>query len=779
MIRNYLLLGWRNARKHRLLSLIQLLGLSGGLAACLLIGIYIAHEKSYDQYNRHAGRIARVTTVLGMPDKQMAIARVATPLLPALLHYPEVEAIAGIRPLTATVSKNQQLYAEENFHYSDSSLFSVFDVNFIAGDRRALDRPDAIALSASTARKYFGSTAAVGQILTCNRKNYTITAVFDDRPVNSDITIDALLSGDFSKEKSWVEDMPYFCFVLFSQNTNSQAFARKITKDIAPLPLAELKSMGAINWNVSFEVEPLEKVHFSASKEMDTPKGNSTYLPVLGLLAVLILLIALANYVNFSITKSTERAREVGVRKAAGAPARMLIGQFMVESLVLICIAWLLAILLLAAVIPLVNHLLQIHIIFTVGSTAGYILAALAASLLLGGLYPAIVLARYQPAIVLKGSWKNSASGLLLRKSLLLFQCTIAGGLLFCTLIMYKQTRFLQHTDPGYRSADLLQIFVPNDSTHLSAIKAFREALAARSFTSAVSTSGIAYETQAFGSSILEKEEGGKMEVPIRFLAIDPAFLSAYAIPLVAGRAFSGSVAGDKGGAFMVNEALVRRMGWTHPVGMRSYDDKGNEQVLIGVVKDFHFESMHNKIEPLMMTYSDQQSPVITAQVQPGSLSAVKKIYEQYISDIPFRHQYVTDMVAEQYVPDRKAGSVFNAFTLLALFLACLGLYGMASLLLRQRTREIGIRKLLGAGQWQLARLLSGGFLQIVLLALVIGLPVCYFLMNRWLTGYAYHVHMQWTDFLLPATGMVLLTLAVTGKEVGRALDVNVAESIR
>jgi putative ABC transport system permease protein len=780
MIKNYLLIAWRNLLKHKIFSLINILGLAIGIAACLLIFLYVQHEFTFDQYNTKADRIARITTTMHAPESDLVLATSPTPLAATLKReFPEVENAVCLDQTATIVKLNNEFTREEEFYKTDQPIFAVFDFEFLEGSAaEALQQPNTVVLTASTAKKYFGNTPSLGITITCDGTPVLITGVVKDRPANSDLPIKGLLSTDFSKETKWVENFDLYTYVLFRRPTNLAAFERKVTSLTSKYLRPELDAMGAKEYRVDFKTEALADVHFSQGKLGDTPKGNKQSNYIFSVLAIFILLIALLNYINLSTAKSMERAKEVGIRKVSGASPFQLVRQFLFESFFLITIAWLLGMALVRLTLPFFNQLLDTSIVVNWTAILLFTAAVFFITVLLAGVYPSFVLSSFQPIKVLKSGWRYSGKGVGLRKIVTITQFAIAAALIMGTIVVYYQLRFIDQKDLGFNKDQLMNIYLPRDSAYQSAVAAFRNALEQRPEIQDLTVgSGMVDGGMSVGTTIT-KTAGKKREMMCNYYAIDPHFLSVFQIQLAAGRNLSDSFGTDKQEAFLVNEAFVQSMGWKTAIGqeMEGWDHKGK---VIGVVKNFYYRSLHNMVEPLVMVYNKFPVNTISVRIKQGSLPVVKQLFQQYFQDRPIDYAFFDEMVNKQYSKDKVTRALFTDFTILAIFVSCLGLYGLVALVAAQRTKEIGTRKVLGASLGQLLALLTKDFMKLLLWALVIALPVAGFVMYKWLSSYAYHTPLYWWMFVLPAVLLLIIALAVISREVIKTALVNPVKSLR
>lgn len=782
MIKSYLKIAWRNLLKHKSFSFINILGLAIGIAACMIIFLYVHNELTFDQYNAKADRIARVTTTMHAPESDIVFATSPAPLATALLRdCPEVEATVRLESAPQVLKLHNEFFTEEAFYKTDKHIFSVFSFDFVEGTAAgALVNPYSIVITETIAEKYFPLEKKVlGKTMVCNGQNMLVTAVVKDRPSNSDIKMDALLYVDYSGITNWMDDISsMYTFILFRVKPDLKNFSHKLSAMSKKYAQPELNAAEAGKYSVEFELQSLADVHFSQGKLLDTPKGNKQFSYIFSLLAVFILIIALLNYINLSTAKSAERAKEVGIRKVSGALRFQLMRQFLFESFFLITIAWLLAIVLTEVSLPFVNRLLQTTLAINWLHGILFTGAIFLITIVLAGLYPAFVLSGFIPVKVLKGNWRHSNNGIVLRKAVTITQFAIAAALIMGTTVIYTQMKFIREKDLGFNKDQLMNIYLPTDSASIPFVHAFQNALRQRpEIKNLTIGSGMTEDGMTLASTFIQSG-GKKRELMCNYFVIDPYFLPVFGVQLSEGRNLSDNFGTDKNEGFLVNEAFVRAIGWTSAIG-ESIEGFGHKGKVVGVVKNFYYKSLHNLVEPLVMVYNNNPINTTTVKMKPAVLPVVKEIFKKHFPAIPFNYSFFDEMVDKQYMQDKITMSLFNSFTLLAIFVSCLGLYGLVALIAAQRTKEIGVRKILGASLNQLLSLMTKDFVKLVCWALLIALPVAGFVMNKWLISYAYHIKLSWWMFLIPAVLILIITLLVVSKEIIKTAMVNPVKSLR
>ena len=781
MIQNYLKIAWRNLLRHKSFSLINILGLSAGIAACIVIFLYVQYELTYDRQNTKADRIARVVSTLRAPgttDMEFGTAPYLT--ADALKRdFPEIGFTARLEPKPTVVKHNGELINEKGFYQTDQQVFSVFDYTFLEGTvTGALQQPGSVVLTASTAWKYFGKVSALGKTIICDGEPKTVTGVIINPPGNSDIQFTALLYTDYSKKTVWLDDFPVYTFILFNHRPDLKGFERKMKRVADKYCQPELDKAGATGYAVNFFLEALTDIHFSKGKMVDTPKGNKQFNYVFSLLAVFILVIALLNYINLSTARATERAKEVGVRKVNGARPFQLIRQFLFESFLLITISWTIAFAMVLIVLPYFNTLLTVQLHLSWQGSALFLLCIFVVTILLAGLYPAFVLSRFRPVEILKGKWRYSSKGILLRKMLTTAQFVITAALITGTIVIYHQVKYVENKDTGFVKDQVTTIHLGNDSVTQRSATAFINTLKGIPAIKGISAgSGIQLEALSMGTTFAGDK---RREMMCNYYFIDKELLPLLQIPLKEGRNVSDSLATDRTEAFIVNEAFVEKMGWTSASAlgqpMDGYFHKGK---VVGVVKNFYYKSLHNMVEPLVMVYNTNPIRAVVIKTQPKDIPLVAAAWKEHYPNAPFSYSFLDEAYKAQYDKDRLTMKLFTYFTVLAILISCLGLYGLVSLMTVQRTKEIGIRKVLGASVQQLVSLLTRDFVKLILLASLIALPVAGIVMHQWLSSYAYHISLAWWMFLLPVALIILIALAVIGQQVVKAALTNPVTALR
>lgn len=781
MLKNYLKIAFRNLWKNKLYTGLNVGGLAIGLAACLVIVLYVRHEFSYDTHHPKADRIVRVTTDLQTPESPLAIASVPMLLAEELKrNYPEVETAVRFRITSAVVRTPAKLISEPDVYYADADVFSVFSFQFLSGNpATALTNPNSAVITEKFANAYFGQVDVLGKSLEINKETYQITGVIANPPTNSDMPVRALLSQKPPKSRAWLdEDFPAYTFVLFRNQPDLVGFTKKLDQLAAKSVDPELKKMGEDGYSIRFSAEPLGDVHYSQGKIEDTPKGNKQYSYLFVFLVAFVLVIALLNYVNLLTAKATERAKEVGIRKANGAERSQLVRQFLFESLLLSGMALAGAVLTAVLVIPFFNELLTVQLSISWQQALLLIIGIWLVVTLLGGLYPAFVLSGYQPVAVLKGTLSTYGQGAWLRRVIIVFQFVLAVCMIAGVLVVRRQMTYMQQYDIGFTREQILSVYLPDDSTARAGANALANRLKERSEVGVVTLgSGLANGPTAMASTTIQSN-GKKRELMSNYMFIDDTFLPLLNIRLKAGRNLSSQTKADLNGGFLVNEAFVKLAGWKEGVG-KTISGFGHKGEVVGVVKNFNYRSLHNPVEPLVMIYNTFPVNNVMLRIKPGNLDVVKTIWASHYPSYPFEYTFLDESFADQYRRDQLMITLFNGFAGLTVLVSCLGLLGLVAFTTERRTKEIGIRKVLGASVAGIVALLSKDFLKLVLLAILLASPLVYWGADRWLQSFAYKVDLDWWTFALAGVIAIVIALITLSFQSIKAALTNPVKSLR
>ncbi len=771
MIRNYIKIAFRNLWRHKSFSLINIIGLAVGMTAFLLIFMYVTFELSYDKFHTKADQVYRLNVDLKSANDIMKTSWSSAPMGPAIkADFPEVLESTRFFPASMLVKANDQLFQEKRIDFAEPSLFDVFSFPLLKGDpKTALKDPYKVILTESTAKKYFGNADPMGKALMMDNKNLvTVTGVAKDVPENSQFKFDILYSASTLEKlnpgalEQW-GNFGSYTFLLLSKGTDPKSLESKFPAFLRK-HISESDRKGGEDY--ALFLKPLRDVYMDPRGGFE--QGSLSNIYIFSIVALFILLIAAINFINLTTARATERAKEVGVRKVIGAARSQLTLQFLGESIILCLIAFVFAVLLVTLMLPMFNQLSG-KIISQDIAENGYLFILLLISLFIGlsaGIYPALALSGFKPVVILKGRFSSSSKGTLLRKGLVVFQFTISIVLIVGTLVVYNQLNYMRNQPLGFDQNQMLTIDFGNDDGVIKNYETIKnEFKAIPNVLSVAISHGLPGGGGANAHSAFENRQGAMQPLNINMYDVDYDFIPVYGMKVIAGRTFSTDFATDSTKATVINEATVKILGYTSPndaIG-KKFQQWGREGTIIGVVKDFHYRSLQENVDPLNMRINPSNARIFTLKIAskgiPATIAAVENKWKVLIPQRPFNYVFVDDNFNKQYSTEDRFGKLFMYFAVLAIFISCLGLLGLASYSTLQRTREIGIRKVLGASIPGIVNMLSKEFLQLVLIAALIAFPLSWYGTHIWLKGYAYKVNVGWMVFAV--AGLLAFTIAI------------------
>ncbi|MBX2922480.1 MAG: ABC transporter permease [Chitinophagaceae bacterium] len=801
MLKNYFKIAWRNLWKSKTYSSINIIGLAVGMACMVLMVLFVKNELSYDTFHQKGPQLYRLTTTI--PDKAGgkktigASGQVQGPAfkeaVPEILDYTRFWDVGGFNIIGEGKSLIQQGL------FADSSFFRMFTFPLLHGDpETALADPFSIVITENTAIKYFGKTDVVGKILKVEEQGFrplTITGVAKQPPANSSIRFDVVLTfrflQSFFKDELWLNQY-LTTFVLL----HPLADPKKVEEKFAPVfrikagdQLTDPVKADGFSTRPSFGLQPIRDIHLNAST-IENASGTfdgSSYSTLLFLsgIAVFILVMACINFVNFTIAHSQKRAKEIGIRKINGSRKRHIIGQFLVEAGLLCTGAFVLAIVLSNLLLPLFNALVgrQLELtFFREKETLAALVAILAISIIMAGLYPAFVLSRFNAAEVLYNKQKLLGRNWL-GKSLVVFQFTLAIAFITATIIYYLQMDFILKKDLGYNASDVILVKLPPQRNPDQLVKLFRNELAAEPSVVMVGGGHSMPGEGSWGGGDPIPVNG--KEIPSHKIRADEYYLPVLEIPLREGRNFSKDFGTDSMNSIIVNETFVRAAGLTNPIGTRVKlpgEWEGDlTTTIIGVAKDFHHNSLKDKISPMLLVMKHYETLMVKTKKGKSLavLATLEKLYKKHIADSPFQFGFLADNIKNQYSGERYWQKVINYAAGVSIFICSLGLFGLSWLAAHRRTREIGIRKVLGATVTGIAGLLAKEFVKLVLIAFLVASPVCWLAMNKWIEHFAYRIDIRWWMFGLAGMIAVLIALITVSFQAIKAAVANPVKSLR
>ncbi len=783
MLHHYLKVSWRNILRSKGFSFINVFGLAFGLTASVLIMMYVLDEWSYDKHHVGGDRIYRIASESDT-DKWVAV---PAPVGGAIKEsFPEVETAArlvripGFETILLKGQKAEKQFFETNVFYVDSTFFDVFTYDFLYGDADALSKPNTIVISDDVATKFFGDANPIGEPLTIGLSFgdfiYTVTGVFDRERYKSHIPANVLLSMDnndigswVKQQQSWIFNGLFHTYVKVRPGTDSEAFERKVDNLYQAEAGEDLEQAG---FTKSLYLQPMEDIYLHSNLGYEVASnGNMTYLIIFSSIALFLVVIACVNFMNLSTAKSEQRAKEVGLRKVVGAFRSSLVGQFMMESLLMSGLALIITLILLQLVTPYFNGLISrelslwnmpIVLVLLVGLTF--------ASGIVSGLYPSFYLSSFGPAAALKGSLKNSYSAKAIRQGLVVFQFTISSILILGVILINQQMQYLSSQELGFdKSHKLILPLKTGESIQNSEL--LKSQLRSNSEVQQMTVGGV-YPGIELVTDMLFFAEGktSQENVDIQTTYVEGNYIETLGIELLKGRTFSSEFKSDTN-AVVLNESAIKALGYDveSALGKQVYYALNGERYamrIIGVVADYHFESLQHEIEPLALLISpafsgptryfimDVQSASYTSLVQ-----SIERVWDEVNPGSPFQYSFLDADFERNYRKEMLTMQLIQSFTLIAIVIACLGLFGLAAFTAERKTKEIGVRKVLGASVGQVVVLLSSEFARLVLIAVVIAAPIAYFMMDEWLNEFAYRIEMSWWVFLV--AGLIAMTMAI------------------
>lgn len=823
MIVNYLKIAWRILLRQKAFSLVNILGLAIGMAACLLIVQYISFELSYDNFHKNEAQIYRIkhqnyshgNLVENLPKTYSAVGSALKAQFPEVQQMTRVYKTEG---LVTTQQPNGILIAfnEGKLYQVEASFLRIFSFQMLEGTTAALNDPNTVVITESTAKKYFPNQDALGKTIRIQEQTSgtdikaTVTGVCKDVLANSHLQFDFLVASD-PKNGDWIYP-DFYTYIQLSPQTNQKAFEAKLSAFLKS-NISEISknnnfssTQGKSNLNnISLTLQPLKDIHLysNLSQEISTG-GNGKMVWYLGLVAVLILVIAYINYVNLSTAKVIERAKEVGIRKVLGSQRLQLIIQFLFESLLLNLISIGIAIFIVLLAMPWFSRLCGVAMSFTLWNNPFFLfgfVGFLLLGILLSALYPALILSNYKPVQILKGKFMNNIQSISLRKALVVFQFAATIAFMIGTLVVYRQVNYMKDADKGMDMKQTLVVVAPqnvratdaDNTKYMLKDSVFQtEIMRIPHIQSVTSSSSIPGENIGYVMGYTHRSpDNGEKHLRLSTLEIGSRYLNQFNVKVVAGQAFSASPWAGKNSPMLLNEAAVISLGFKNPqdaIGkfVETKNGRGRvfENEVIGVVKNFHQVSLKEGYTPIVFRPSDPNSTThyelkVNTRDLPQTIAQVEKTYKSVFSDSAFEYFFLDEFFDQQYKVEQHFGQVFTLFSGFSIFVAALGLFGLTLITISQRIKEIGIRKVLGASVPNILVLLSKDFLKLILIANVIALPLAYWGSHKWLENYTFRIHFNILFFIIPMAMVFLIAIATVSYQAIKAALANPVKSLR
>ncbi len=770
---------------------LNIIGLSTGIASCIVIFLFITHELSYDNFHRDGERIFRVirqSQINGMPYN---IGVTSGPFATALKqdYDARIESVTRALAFDALVTYKDQSFAEERLLLTDKNFFDFFSFPLRAGDPSSVfENGNSLVISAALATKYFGSEDPIGKMIRLDDQyDLIVTGVMEEWKGNSHLQFDAVGSLDIAEGEDWMEDWwsnSFYTYVklrdaqdALSLNASFPAFMEKYFG----------KDFERVGNRIGLKLEPRRDIYcnFDTRYEEDVAHGDRRYVYIFGTIGCLLLLLAGINYINLATAQSSTRAREVGIRKTLGSAQGSVAARFLSESFILCLFSAVLATGVAQVSIPILNAQFGTSIPQVFGDLRIFIFLLILVTVLAlaAGAYPSFLLSSFKPADVLKGNVRGNLRYILVRKALVIFQFGISGFMIISTLFISEQLAFMRQKDLGFQADQLMVVKVNNGLINRERLS-FRESLLRENeFSQASLTSGY---PGGFYDATTIKIEGEEDNIRMRTLWTDPEFLETMDLSMKAGRFFSRTIPADSFRSVVLNETAVRQLGWTadEAIGKRvmvaQFDSVYKE--VVGVIEDYHFTSLKQKIEPLIISYLDGRGNLlvrISGTDVTAAVSRLEKVWSSYNTGFPLEFVFLDDLIQRLYTSETVQGKIFTMFSIISVLIASLGILGLGAYIASQRTKEIGVRKVLGASTGQVSALLMKDLLMLVLIANVIAIPAGYWTIRQWLQGFAYRIELSPLVFVAGAALMLLIATLIVGVNASRVARQNPVNSLR
>jgi putative ABC transport system permease protein len=785
MLISYIKIALRNLLRHKAFSFINITGLAIGMTCSIFILLWVRDELSYDQFHKNSNQIYRLTCSVGEFKAAVSPAGMAAGLkseMPAINNITRIT-----KPQGAVFEFGNHKYQEKKLFYADSNFLEMFDFPLLRGDKKTvLQNANNILITENMAIKYFGTEDPMGKMIRKNNEeNYKVVGVFANLPANSHLQFDFIIpmsaieltDGDLIR-KTW-DNFNYYTYLELN---NINPFPSNIANLIAQIQRIYKKH--SPDFKINFQLQPLRNIHLSTALQIDLPgHGNMQYVNIFFIVAIFIIVVACINFMNLATARSARRAKEVGLRKVVGAERYQIIAQFLGEAIFISLFAFLIALILVFALMPAFNDLAEkslsirnINLKLLFG-----LLGLVLVTGLISGIYPAIYLSGFRPVKVLKGKLKSMGGNLLFRNTLVVTQFIVSIVLLVGTIVVYRQLHFIRDMNLGFEKRNLL--YVPMSGELWNNQDAIKAELKQNPLTGDYSViSDLPTELVTGTVDITWEGKDPKSQIVIPSIDVDEHFVNVFQMKLLNGRSFSSEFKGDSTN-YVLNEKAVKTMGMTvqNAVGkpLSFGRDKG---IIIGVVKDFNFKPIQLPIEPLILR-QNKYGGYIFVRSKPGNteatIHALEKICGRLNPAYPFEYSFLDQDLAHLYRGEQRIGSLFNIFAILAIFISCLGLYGLSAFIAEQRTREIGVRKVLGASVFNIVYLLSTNFTRVILIAIIIAIPVSWYGVHQWLQGFAYHIEIGWSIFAIGSLTALMIAWCTVSYESVKSAVANPVTSLR
>ncbi len=808
MFKNYFKIAWRNLARYRFISFINLFGLTVGLTCCLLILTYIINELSYDRYNKDADQVYRVTRTFynGNGEQTLKLSAIAPPFgyyMPS--DFPEIQKMTRLLNNGSLPFRyKDKLINQPDVYFADENLFDVFTVKVLKGNpKTALSDPFSVMLTEETAKKYFGNEDPINKVLRANNQfDVKVTGIYKAFPPNAHLHPDILVSFNTLKDSAvygaenlrtnWGNNS-FFTYIKLPKNYDIKKMEARFS---AFLDNHMAGQYGGVKPSkaTSLGLQKLTDIHLYSHTDYEAePNGDIARVYIFSAIALFILLIACINYMNLSTARSAIRAKEIGIRKVIGARRKELVFQFLSESIIISWVATLFAFICLYFTLPWLNQLSGQELSISLLLKWQVLIPLFLTPFIVGfisGVYPALFMSSFKPVKTLKGIFKVSGSSINFRKVLVVTQFAISIILIITTIVVFQQLHYMQNASLGYDKDHVVTL--PYYGQLNNQYESFRNTLLRNPNIKSVGLSSripTGRLLDDMGASAPGADSMVPIKADIRYVATDYDFIPTYGIRMVAGRNFSREYGTDTSN-FVINESAVKAVGWKSPEEAVGKDFKYGTLTghIIGVMKDFNFESFHEKIKPLIFimpassgnnSFYNSISLKISGQNVSSALTTLQDAWQRYLPDLPYQYSFLDEKFSKLYQAEQRQETIFTVFACIAIFIACLGLFGLSAFAITQRVKEIGVRKVLGANVGSIVSLLSKDFVKLVLISAIIAFPVAWYAMTKWLQDFAYRIDIHWWVFILAAILTLLVALATVSFQAIKAASANPVKSLR
>lgn len=804
MLKNYILIAFRSLKKKAGYSLVNIAGLSIGLACCLIILMYVKHEISYEDFQENTENTYRMALNRVYPGRSVDFAVIPHSIGPQLHEdFPEIKNITRIIPARGTqvYRYKDKFFDEDKVIFADSTIFDIFTIPLISGSPKgALNKQNSIVLSESTAKKYFGLEDPIGKTLETNRASFLVTAVAKDYPKNSHLEFDIIattLGIPFLEQINWTA---FICqtYLKLTDGYDPSQLESKFLGFLKKYADGQLKSTTGMSYDeyvaagngYNYTLQPFDDIHLHSDLQGEFKQnGNYTYILIFMAVAAFILIIACINFMNLSTARSTERAKEVGLRKVMGSIKEQIVAQFLTESVMLSMTSLVVAVLMAYLSFPYFSNITGVAFGFGLIMSPWIILSIILSVVIIGilaGLYPAFVISSFKPAVVLKGKMQTSPKGVYLRNGLVIFQFAVSIMLISCTLIVYEQMNYLLNKDLGFDKDNML--IIENANLMIDKSEVFREKLLKNPNIQKIGFAS-AIPGKMYPGFVAKLPDAEKETYVARQMVVDDNMIETMGLKVIAGRGFQKEF--NDSLSIILNQSAVTKLGIKAPIGKKITHNnndvsRNRTYTIIGIIEDYHFHTLHREIEPQVITHTSGPANFvqyigvkINTQNTNKTLQHIEQEWGSLVQGSPFKASFLDNQLSEYYEAEQQSGSIFTTFTSIAIIIACIGLFSLAAYTAGQKRKEIGVRKVLGASIFSIVFLLSKDFTKLILISIALAVPISYLWMSDWLTGFAYRIDIGPSTFVVAGLTSLFIGWITVSFQSIKAAIINPIESLR